>query len=205
LATAGGSLDAEKVEDFLSEHVSGIRALLAPSRPDHAGAVTVDFVRELFDTLREMAEFVVVDTPPGFTPEVIAAIDRSSEICVVAMLDALSLKNTKLALETLELMEYDPGSIKVVLNRADSRVGVTPEDVKTLLGRAPDIRVPSHRDITRSVNEAMPIVLSGGHTDARRAFQALGASYLVVATAPDGAPHGKRRRRRLFSRRRKET
>jgi pilus assembly protein CpaE len=178
--------------------------LLAPRRPDHAGAVTVEFVRDLFDTLREMAEFVVVDTPPGFTPEVIAAIDRSSEICVVAMLDALSLKNTKLAMETLELMEYDPGSIKVVLNRADSRVGVTPEDVTILLGRAPDIRVPSHRDITRSVNEAMPIVLSGGNSEARKAFQALGASYVARAAPPDVAPGGKRRRRRLFSRRGKE-
>jgi pilus assembly protein CpaE len=206
LATAGGSLDAEKVRHFLSTHESGIQALLAPRRPDHAGAVTVDFVRALFDTLRDMADFVVVDTPPGFTPEVIAAIDRSSAICVVAMLDALSLKNTKLALETLELMEYDPGSISIVLNRADSRVGVTVEDVTELLGRTPDIRVPSHRDITRSVNEAMPIVLSGGNAEARKAFQALGASYLPTdsagPTTDDAKP--RKRRRRLFGRSRKD-
>jgi pilus assembly protein CpaE len=206
LAISGGSLDAEKIEHFLATHESGIRALLAPRRPDHAGAITVEFVRALFDTLREMADFVIVDTPPGFTPEVIAAIDRSSAIVVVAMLDALSLKNTKLALETLELMEYDPGSISVVLNRADSRVGVTVEDVTELLGRVPDIRVPSHRDITRSVNEAMPIVLSGGNAEARKAFQTLGASYLSDGTGgkPASAPvkPGKRRRR-LFARRTK--
>jgi hypothetical protein len=91
-----------------------------------------------------------------------------------------------------------------VLNRADSRVGVTAEDVTKLLGQAPDVFVPSHRDITRSVNEAMPIVLSGGHTEARKAFQALGASYLTGAVA-SSAPEGKPRRRRLFSRRRKES
>jgi pilus assembly protein CpaE len=205
LATAGGSIDAEKVDDFLSEHESGIKALLAPRRPDHAGAVTVDFVRELFDTLREMSDFVIVDTPPGFTPEVIAAIDRSTQVCVVAMLDALSLKNTKLGLETLDLMEYDPGSIKVVLNRADSRVGVTAEDVTALLGRAPDVRVPSHRDITRSVNEATPIVFSGGNAEARKAFQALGGSYVsgtLTATVAGRSP--KPKRRSLFSRRRKD-
>jgi pilus assembly protein CpaE len=208
LATAGGSLDAGKVQDFLSAHESGIRALLAPRRPDHAGAVTVEFVRALFDTLREMADFVIVDTPPGFTPEVIAAIDRSSAVCVVAMLDALSLKNTKLALETLDLMQYDPGSISVVLNRADSRVGVTVEDVTELLGRTPDIRVPSHRDITRSVNEAMPIVLSGGNAEARRAFQSLAGRYLDGKEAAPTEHQAKRgapkRRRRLFSRRRKD-
>jgi pilus assembly protein CpaE len=206
LAISGGSLDAEKVEHFLATHESGIRALLAPRRPDHAGAVTVEFVRALFDTLRDMADFVIVDTPPGFTPEVIAAIDRSSAIVVVAMLDALSLKNTKLALETLELMEYDTDLISVVLNRADSRVGVTVEDVTELLGRVPDIRVPSHRDITRSVNEAMPIVLSGGNAEARRAFQTLGATYLSdgTGTKPEST-HSKptKRRTRLFGRRRK--
>jgi pilus assembly protein CpaE len=203
LATSGGTLDAEKVEDFLAEHESGIQALLAPRRPDHAGAVTVEFVRELFDTLTQMADYVVVDTPPGFTPEVIAAIDKSTEICVVAMLDALSLKNTKLALETLELMEYDPGSIKVVLNRADSRVGVTPEDVTQLLGRVPDVRVPSHRDITRSVNEARPIVLSGGNAEARKAFKALAGAYVKDAPAEAVAPRHKPKRQSLFSRLRK--
>jgi len=204
LATAGGTLDSEKVQHFLAGHDSGIRALLAPRRPDHAGAVTVEFVRALFDTLKEMADFVIVDTPPGFTPEVIAAIDRSSAVCVVAMLDALSLKNTKLALETLDLMEYDPGSISVVLNRADSRVGVTIEDVSELLGRAPDVRVPSHRDITRSVNEAMPIVLSGGNTEARKAFRALGARYIDDAPRAErtaSTATTKKRRRSLFRRR----
>jgi len=205
LATSGGTLDAEKVEDFLLEHESGLRALLAPRRPDHAGAVTVDFVRELFDTLMQMADYVVVDTPPGFTPEVIAAIDKSTQICVVAMLDSLSLKNTKLGLETLDLMEYDPGSIKVVLNRADSRVGVTPEDVSSLLGRMPDVRVPSHRDITRSVNEARPIVLSGGNAEARKAFMGLAASYVSGRAADPATPRrNKPKRRSLLRRRRKD-
>ena len=203
LATSGGTMDAEKVSDFLMEHPSGVRALLAPRRPDHAGVVTVDFTRGLFETLREMADYVVVDTPPGFSPEVIAAIDRSSWVCVVAMLDALSLKNTKLALETLDLMEYDRSKVKIVLNRADSRVGVTADDVTALLGQAPDVRVPSHRDITRSVNEATPIVLTGGNADAKRAFVSLAASFAgPEATASEPKPS--KQRRRLFRRTRKQ-
>jgi pilus assembly protein CpaE len=202
LATAGGTMDVEKIEDFLMVHPSGVRALLAPRRPDHAGAVTVEFTRNLFDTLRQMADYVIVDTPPGFTPEVIAAIDRSSSVCLVAMLDALSLKNTKLALETLDLMEYDRSKVKIVLNRADSRVGVTADDVTTLLGQAPDVRIPSHRDITRSVNEATPIVLTGSNAETKRAFQWLAASY---GKADQPAPSLKKapKRRRRFGRGRK--
>lgn len=202
LATAPGSLDAEKMSDFLVVHSSGLRALLAPRQPDHAGAVTVPFLRELFATLRAMSDVVVVDTPPGFTPEVITAIDCSSSACMVAMLDSLSLKNTKLGLETLELMEYDPARVQVVLNRADSRVGVTPADATELLGRAADVLVPSDRTITRSVNEAIPVVLSHAQPDARKAFEMLAARYLTATngTVADDRPASAPPRRRLFRR-----
>ena len=54
-------------------------------------------------------DFIIADTPPGFTAEVIATIDASSDLVMVGTLDSLSLKNTKLGLETLGLMDYDPG------------------------------------------------------------------------------------------------
>ena len=112
--------------------------------------------------LRAKHDFVIVDTPPGFTPEVIASIDSSSHVCMVGMLDSLSLKNTKLGLETLELMGYDRDRIRLVLNRADSRVGITHDDVASIIGRKPDVLVPSDRDIPRSVNEGKPIVARQG-------------------------------------------
>jgi pilus assembly protein CpaE len=177
LAKSGGSLDGEKIEAYLSEHNSGVRALLAPTRPDHAGVITTEFLREVYADLRVSHEYVIVDTPPGFTPEVIASIDSSSHICMVGMLDALSLKNTKLGLETLELMGYDRERTRLVLNRADTRVGISEEDVVTIVGRAPDIMVPSDRDIPRSVNEGRPIVLAKNRSEAAKAFRSLAGLY----------------------------
>jgi pilus assembly protein CpaE len=177
LVMSGGALDAEKLSAYLATHESGLRVLLAPSRPDQASAVSVGFLRELFDVLRASADFVIVDTPPGFTPEVIAAIDAADDLCVVGMLDSLSLKNTKLGLETLELMGVEPERIRLVLNRADSRVGITREDVQAVTGRPPDVLIPSHRDIPRSVNEARPIVGSQPGSDAARAFKSFADSY----------------------------
>ena len=137
LARSGGSLDSDKLDAYLVKHESGLNVLMAPTRPDQASAVTVDFLRDVFTTLRSMCDYVIVDTPPGFTPEVIAAIDLSSDVCIVGMLDSLSLKNTKLGLETLELMGYDADHITLVLNRADTRVGITLEDVDAIIGRSP--------------------------------------------------------------------
>jgi len=190
LVMSGGALDAEKLSAYLARHESGARVLLAPSRPDQAAAVSVAFLRELFDVLRATEDFVIVDTPPGFTPEVIAAIDAANDLCVVGMLDSLSLKNTKLGLEMLELMGVEPEQIKLVLNRADSRVGITREDVQAVTGRPPDALIPSHRDIPRSVNEAQPIVGSQPGSDAARAFRSFADSYIGAEGA---AMNGRKR------------
>ena len=137
---------------------------------------------------------MVVDTPPGFSPEVIASIDSSTDVCLVGMLDSLSLKNTKLGLETLELMGYERHRIRVVLNRADTNVGVTVDDVAAIVGSPPDVAIPSHRDVVRSINEGTPIVLSRPRSDVAKSFRALAASYLGQDAKRNG--RGLRRRRK---------
>jgi pilus assembly protein CpaE len=180
LVRSGGSLDADKLEDFLMEHPSGARALLAPVRPDQAAMITVPFLSEVQRLLGEMFEFLIIDTSPSFGPEVISLIDASTDVCVVAMRDTLSLKNTKLGLETLERMEYDRRRVKILLNRANTNVGIEREDVLAILGRDVDILVPSSRDITKSVNQGQPIALQRG-TEAAKAYRALASLYIEEA------------------------
>jgi pilus assembly protein CpaE len=188
LVRSGGSLDADKLEDFLMEHPSGARALLAPVRPDQAAMITVPFLTEVQRLLGEMFEFVIIDTSPSFGPEVISLIDSSTDVCVVAMRDTLSLKNTKLGLETLERMEYDRRRVKILLNRANTNVGIEREDVLAILGRDVDVLVPSSRDITKSVNQGQPIALQRS-TEAAKAYRALADMYIEEArqrSAEDG-------------------
>jgi pilus assembly protein CpaE len=186
LMKAGPPFDHEKVDQFLIRHSSGVKVLIAPTRPDQASAVSIDYLRDIYASLRTMSDAVIVDTPPGFTPEVISTIDGSSHICMIGMLDSLSLKNTKLGLETLDLMGYDQESVTLVLNRADSRVGITPDDVSTIIGRSPDVLIPSDREIPRSINEGTPIVASRPHSGAAKAFRSLADRY-ATTSAPKPA------------------
>jgi pilus assembly protein CpaE len=197
LMKAGPPFDHEKLDRHLIKHSSGVKVLIAPTRPDQASAVSIDYLRDIYASLRTMCDAVIVDTPPGFTPEVIATIDVSTEICMVGMLDSLSLKNTKLGLETLDLMGYDIERVSLVLNRADSRVGITPDDVSTIVGRGPDVFIPSDREIPRSINEGTPIVASKPTSGAAKAFRALADRYAKTpaptpAPLPSGAPSGVR-------------
>jgi pilus assembly protein CpaE len=204
LAKAGRPYDHDKIDRHLMHHSSGVKVLVGPTRPDHASAVTVDFLRDVYASVRTMCDIVVVDTPPGFTPEVIATIDVSTSAVLVGMLDSLSLKNTKLGLETLDLMGYPLENVSLILNRSDSRVGITHDDVAAIIGRNPDVLVPSDREIPRSVNEGTPIVASKERSEAAKAFQKLADMY--VRTKPSATENGSPEeliRRTTLSRRRR--
>jgi pilus assembly protein CpaE len=196
LVMSGGSIDAEKLDDYMTIHESGARVLQAPARPDQATAIDVEFLRQLFAVLRATEDWIIVDSAPGFTPEVIAGIDAATDICMVGTVDAASLKNTKLGLETLELMGVGPGSIRLVLNRSDSRVGITPEDVHAVTGRPADFLIPSHRDVARSANDGRPIVRQHPGSDPAKALRSLAGAYMG---AESRAPVGKSLKR-VFAR-----
>src|SRR5437763_2791380 len=178
LVQSGGSLDAGKLDAYAMSHESGVRVLVAPTRPDQASSIGPEFLREVYPLLRATSDFVVLDSSPGFTPEVISAIDASTYICMIGTLDTLSLKNTRLGLETLDLMGYDPDRVVLVLNRADSRVGIDDDDVLAVVGRRPDIRIPSDVEVPRAVNEGRPIVISKPDSAAAKGFRALADEFL---------------------------
>jgi pilus assembly protein CpaE len=211
LITAGGSLDADKIEGFAMRHWSGASALLAPTRPDQAAAVTTGFLRDLFTVLRRSYDFVIIDTAPAFSPEVIVAIDAASQICLVGMLDALSLKDTKLGLETLGQMGYSADDITLVLNRADTSVGISMTDVYELLRKGPDVLVPSDRAIPRALTVGETIYEADPKSGAAIAYGTLAQHYLDLtsgnevaaddATNSGGAATGAPARRRRLLRR----
>jgi pilus assembly protein CpaE len=182
LAMSPGGLDEDKLRDYVMTHNTGVDVLLAPARPDQASAITIELLRDVLVIARRAYDYVIADTPPGFTAEVIATIDASSDLVMVGTLDSLSLKNTKLGLETLSLMDYDPKKIRLVLNRADTRVGISHHDVVAVLGSEPEIFIPSDREIPRSVNEGVPITLSRPQAYAAASFHELAALFSGVGS-----------------------
>jgi pilus assembly protein CpaE len=82
-----------------------------------------------------------------------------------------------------------------VLNRADSRVGITAEDVRAVTGRTPDAQVPSSKDVPRAVNAARPVVTAHPTSQVGRALKGLAKTY-----QGKGARRGGPSIRRLFER-----
>jgi len=101
----------------------------------------------------------VIDTPPAFSEPVLAAFDESDWLVMLAPLDVPSIKNLRLTLQTMDLLHFPKERIRVVVNRADSKVGLRLPDVEKLLTSPVDATIPSSRSVPLSVNKGSPIML----------------------------------------------
>ena len=69
---------------LLTPHSPGLSALVAPVEPGAASTIPAELVGRILDILREQFDYVVVDTPPAFDDQVLAAFDRSDVIALLA-------------------------------------------------------------------------------------------------------------------------
>jgi pilus assembly protein CpaE len=207
-------LDLEGLESVLTACGDGLFALAAPVTPDAKDSITPRLVSDILGLLRQRFSFVVIDTAPAFDDQVLQAFDDSDLIVLVATPDIPALKNLKVACETINLLNIPKEQLLVVVNRADSMVGISPEEIATSLGMAIASSVPSSRDVPTSVNRGELIfVASPRHPvsqgvahlaeQVRRALtdplSNSGATSAVSAAA--AAQHKSSRRSGLFSRR----
>jgi pilus assembly protein CpaE len=159
-ALQGARLDQDALQGFLTEHASGVRLLAAPNDPAVAEQVTPESVQHLLTLLRALFPVTVVDTPAYFSDQVLAAIDIADEFVLVTSLDVPSIKNLKLALQTLEALHVGRDRIRIVLNRSDSAVGLRIAEVERSLGTEVDVSIPSSREVPLSVNQGIPLYQS---------------------------------------------
>jgi len=153
------TLDASALSALLTPHSPGLTTLVAPIEPGMAESIPATLVATILDLLKQQFDFVVVDTPPAFDDHVLAAFDQSDIVALIATLDIPALKNLKLTLETLDLLNYPRERWRLVLNRADSKVGLALNEVEKTLKAPITAQIPSSRDVPASINRGVPIVL----------------------------------------------
>lgn len=194
LVVAPGELDIEKLAGYTTKHPSGLDILPAPLRPEDAELVTESKITRLLEVARECYDVIVVDTSPFFHGPMLATLDRTDELLVLCGLDVPTLKNVRLALQTLELLSFPATRIRYVLNRANTKVGLSKREVEGALKVAVHAEVPSDRMVPVSVNRGTPAVLSEPGSDFAKAMNALAKT---VMTTEDGA---KKTKKRMLSR-----
>jgi pilus assembly protein CpaE len=198
------ALDIEGLTSLLTPYRESVHALVAPVQPDAKDTISSGLVAQILELLRQRFEFVVIDTPPAFDDQVLQAFDMSDQILLIAAPDVPALKNLKITLEMMALLNYPRERCSLVLNRADAKVGITADEASTTLAMPIACSIPSSRDVPASINRGEPIVVSEPRHSVSGAIQSL-AAFCIAAREPahhgaDPAPGEAGKRRGLFAR-----
>jgi pilus assembly protein CpaE len=185
LVVAPGELDTEKLAGYTTKHASGLEVLPAPLRPEDAELVTEAKLGRLLEVARDSFDVIVVDTSPFFHGPMLATLDRTDELLLLCSLDVPTLKNLRLALQTLDLLSFPKQRVRIVLNRSNSKVGMKPNEVEGALGMKVRFEVPSDRAVPLAVNRGNPVVLAEESADVSKAIKAM-AKELFPAPKEEG-------------------
>jgi pilus assembly protein CpaE len=104
---------------------------------------------------------VVVDCTAFFNDTTLAILDSADIILTMLSLEITSIKNMRLFLEVAEQLGYEEGKVRLVLNRADSALGIRVADVEHSIGRKVDETIVSDgRSVVYALNRGVPFFLS---------------------------------------------
>jgi pilus assembly protein CpaE len=163
------SLDEYTLASYLIHHDSGVKVLPAPDRPEYADLIKPKVTDKVCDLLLEKHDFVIVDTGVGLQENSLHLVEKADQILVVTNLEMSTLKNTKLMIETLEMLGLQ-NKIQVVINRSTMESVIQATDVPEILGEESPIYIPNHfQMVSQSLNIGIPFVINQGKTDLSKA------------------------------------
>lgn len=157
VARAGATLDSTALKAFLTRR-EGLFVLAAPGEPELADDITQAHVSEVIDMLRPDFRWVLVDTAGGLTEHTLAAVEQSTDIILLSSLDVLANKSMRKTMKILDNLGVILPRRHLVLNRADSKVGLDRTEAIMELGMRRAVEIPSSRAMPTSLNRGQPVV-----------------------------------------------
>jgi len=147
------------VNDVVWKDAAGIDILLAPPRVEMAEMVTVRDVEKALSILRQLYEFIVIDTRAALSDDVLVYLDASDLILQVLTYDTMSVRSLAMAGEAFDAIGYPASKLATVLNRSDAAGGISRADLEATLGRSIDFEVVSDGKLVLAANnEGVPFV-----------------------------------------------
>jgi pilus assembly protein CpaE len=197
LLTLDDGADAEAVAQLGTPLAKGITGF--GSRPDpRAEPIPGAAIARMLSKLKDAFAFSVVDATSEYSDHVLAALDLSDAICLVTGLDAIGVRHMSIAIQTLQNLGVGRERLHFVVNRADSKVDLTIQDIERLLEIHVDSRIPSSPLVPRSINQGRLLWFDKRRSDVAKGVEALAdrlmAKLTPQAVVPTNGAHRRRRR-----------
>jgi pilus assembly protein CpaE len=161
LASKGDDIDAELISSVMIPHPSGIKVLLAPSRPEMADMVKPELMKELLLQLKGMFRYVVVDTWTSLQDLTLSVLDAADRILLLATPEVMAIKNAKVFFDVAEALDYSPEKTWMVINQADRRGAIRISDIESSIKHPIAAAIPlDDRGVFMSANQGVPLAVS---------------------------------------------
>ena len=140
---------------------SGIDILLAPPRVEMAEMVTTRDIEKALSILRQLYDFVIVDTRASLSEDVLVFLDAADLILQILTYDSMAIRSLAMSAETFAAIGYPPHKLLTVLNRSDASGGFNKSDLEDTLGASIDFELVSDgRLVLAANNEGIAFVSS---------------------------------------------
>lgn len=180
LAELHGEVDDETFDRFVTVHSSGVRVVVANIVPEEAEWVSVPAAQLALDRLRKRCDYVMVDLPPNFAEQTLAAIDIAGLICVITTNHLPAMKAARDSIGVLAKINVAPEKVRIVLNQATPG-GLTVDQVGAFFRRPPDAVVGYSELFDPAADAGKPVILShpssSAASDIRKLAQMIEGSF----------------------------
>ena len=176
-------LDGSMLEDLLTEHPSGLQVMAAPLEPAFADDISTASLINVVELLKQSFDYVVVDTASMLDELLLSLLEKADVILQVVDMDLPSVKNAKLALETLRLLKFPTSKVKLVLNRSNARARLDDREIEAALKMEISAQIPSDGAVAASMNEGRPVVESAPRSRVAKGFESV--AELIAGAIPE--------------------
>jgi pilus assembly protein CpaE len=152
-------LDYDLVSSVVTSHNSGLKVLPAPSRPEMAELVTETHIKKLLQALRQMYDFVIIDTASSLDDVSLAMLDVADRIVLVARQNLPTLKNVSRFFDLSEGLDYETGKIMLVVNHGSNKLNISIKDIVDSLKRQIVGVVPEDEAAYSAADQGKPLVV----------------------------------------------
>jgi pilus assembly protein CpaE len=159
LVERADDLDQDLIGVIAQTHDSGLKALLAPSRPEMAELVTADHLKTIIGLLRQHYDYVILDTYSTLNDLTLGIFDLADKIILVTEQTLPSLKNASRFYELTDELDYDPQKINLVVNGVAAQARISVKDISDALKRPVLASLPDDAAAVRdAADQGKPLV-----------------------------------------------
>ncbi|MEW6606592.1 MAG: AAA family ATPase [bacterium] len=168
-----GEIDDELLESYLIKYRDKLAILPAPLTPEEADLVSGEHIEKILKLIRNKYHYTIIDCSRILSESILVALTSADIIILLLTLDIPTIKNAKLSLEIMEKLGFMP-KVKLVLNRANTKMGISMKEVKEALSVPILELIPSNGPVAiPSINEGVPFIIKNPKTNISKSITQL--------------------------------